>query len=285
MRHARAAAAFSLLLVCCAGCPSFDRDRTAAAEPLVRPPAPPRVEEVVLGQSVQGRDLAMTIFRGGPASVLVIGGVHGNEQTSVDVASGLLELLRDQPELAKGRTVAIFPNSNPDGYARNSRYNANRIDVNRNFDAKNFKPAMQAGLRSGTAALSEPEARAIVRAIEMTRPALLISIHSASAGRHCNNWDGPAEHVAELMSKHNGYPPAATMGYPTPGSLGSYAGVDRQIPMITLELPRDVPGAQAWADNRDALMAAIAQTPDRAAALAKTKLATDGAQMNTDKKN
>ena len=267
MRYARGAAAFSMLLICCAGCPSFDRARSVA-EPVERTPPPPpvRFEEVVLGQSVQGRDLVMTILRGGPESLLIIGGVHGNEQTSVDVASGLLELLRDQPELARGKTVAIFPNSNPDGYARNSRYNANRIDVNRNFDATNFKPAMQAGLRSGTAPLTEPESRAIVRAIEMIDPKLLISIHSTNRGRHCNNWDGPAEHVAALMSKHNGYPPAATMGYPTPGSLGSYAGIDRQIPMITLELPRDVPGEQAWADNREALLAAIAQPSDRAAA-------------------
>ena len=262
MRHARgaAAAAFSLLLICCTGCPSFDRARSVAEPVVERRPPPVRFEEVVLGQSVQGRDLVMTILRGGPQTVLIIGGVHGNEQTSVDVANGLLELLRDRPELADGRTVAIFPNSNPDGYARNSRYNANRIDVNRNFDATNFKPAMQAGLRSGTAPLSEPESRAIVRAIEMTKPKLLISIHSATRGRHCNNWDGPAEHVAELMSKHNGYPPAATMGYPTPGSLGSYAGIDKGIPIVTLELPRDASGETAWNENRDALLAAIAQT-------------------------
>jgi predicted deacylase len=261
MRHARAAVVI-LILISGAGCPPFDRERMTirendAAAPQ-RPP-PVRVEQVVLGQSVEGRDLAMTILRGSAESVLVIGGVHGNEPTSVDVATGLLELLRAQPALARGKTVAIYPNSNPDGYARNSRFNANRIDVNRNFDASNFKPAMQAGLRSGSAPLSEPETRAIVRAIEMTRPALLISIHSTSRGRHCNNWDGPAEHVAELMSKHNGYPPAATMGYPTPGSLGSYAGIDRQIPMITLELPRDATGDQAWRENREALLAAIAQ--------------------------
>lgn len=251
-----------LIVVICAGC-SLDRRRAAiepapAAKPAPIPP-PARFEQVELGQSVEGKDLTMTVLRGGPDSVLVIGGVHGNEQTSVDVANGLLALLREEPELARGKTVAIYANSNPDGYARNSRYNANRIDVNRNFAAKNFKPAMQAGLRSGSAPLSEPESRAIVRAIEVARPALLISIHSTNRGKHCNNWDGPAEHVAELMSKHNGYPPAATMGYPTPGSLGSYAGIDRQIPMITLELPRDTPGDAAWGENRAALLAAIAQ--------------------------
>ena len=63
-----------------------------------QPPA--RFDEVVLGQSVQGRDLAMTILRGGSESVLVIGGVHGNEQTSVDVANGLL-LVHDRGELGE----------------------------------------------------------------------------------------------------------------------------------------------------------------------------------------
>lgn len=231
----------------------------AATQPATQPAAiAGAIEEVELGTSVEGRPLMMYVLRGGPQTVLVIGGVHGSEPTSVDVANGLLELLRANPSLASGKTVAIYPNSNPDGYAVRSRHNANRIDVNRNFAATNFKPAMQATFRSGTEPNSEPETRAIVQAIDMTNPDLLISIHSIRNGRECNNYDGPAEHIANVMSQHNGYPPAATIGYPTPGSLGSYAGIDRQIPMITLELPREQPGDQAWETNREALLAAIA---------------------------
>ena len=59
------------------------------------------------------------------------------------------------------------------------------------------------------------------------------------------------------MSAKNHYPTTAAIGYPTPGSLGSYAGIDKKIPMITLELPRNLPGDQAWAQNKDALLAAI----------------------------
>jgi protein MpaA len=76
--------------------------------------------------------------------------------------------------------------------------------------------------------------------------------------RPCNNYDGPAQHIAELMSRYNSYPATPTIGYPTPGSLGSWAGIDRQIPMITLELPRKLPGDQAWPNNRQAILAAIA---------------------------
>ena len=215
-------------------------------------------DEIELGRSVRGRPIVMWVLPGSADSVLIIGGVHGNEQTSVDVASGILELLRQRPQLAAGRTVAVLVNANPDGYAVGTRHNANSVDVNRNFAATNFKPSMHAGFRSGAQANSEPETLAIVRAIEIIQPRLLVSIHSIDRGRECNNFDGPAEPVAQLMSRHNGYPAVATIGYATPGSLGSYAGIDRQIPMITLELPRSLIGAAAWDDNREALLAAIA---------------------------
>jgi predicted deacylase len=231
-------------------------------------PPSPACERVVMGRSVQGREIAMYLFRGNGPSVLVIGGIHGNEQTSVDVARGLLELLRQRPELTQGRTVAIIPNTNPDGYAINSRFNAHKIDLNRNFPAKNFKSqrgptttrgagAGAGGRGGGVTPLSEPESRIIYDAIERLQPRLLISVHSIDRGRECNNYDGPAETIARIMSQHNGYRVTDTIGYPTPGSLGSYAGIDRQIPMITLELPRPLDGAPAWEQNRDALLAAI----------------------------
>jgi len=41
------------------------------------------------------------------------------------------------------------------------------------------------------------------------------------------------------------------------GSLGNWAGVDRQIPILTLELPREQAGRDAWQDNRDALITVV----------------------------
>jgi murein peptide amidase A len=262
------------LAFCLAGCvgrvvepiaePAFAPAYAATAAPstptLETPKAnpAPMFEQVVLGRSIQGREITMHTLRGGPRTVLVMGGIHGSEPTSVDVAEGLLELLRTHPHLAAGKTVSIITVTNPDGYARRSRYNANQIDINRNFAATNFKPGRQAAFRSGDAPNSEPETQAIIRAIELTRPVLLISIHSIARGRECNNYDGPAEHIANIMTQHNGYPSVPTIGYPTPGSLGSYAGIDKQIPMITLELPRTLPGDQAWETNRQALLAALA---------------------------
>jgi murein peptide amidase A len=227
---------------------------------LLSVPAAP--EEFPLGQSVRGQTISMTVLRAGPTAaddardgVLVIGGVHGNEPTGVDVARALLAELTATPHLAGGRTVAVLVNANPDGYASGTRANANGVDVNRNFPAANFKRSWRRG--GGREPASEPETRAVLAAIERVRPALIISIHAMDSGRQCNNYDGPAEAVARLMHRHNGYPATPTIGYPTPGSLGSYAGIDQQIPTITLELPRGLSGARAWTDNRAALLAAI----------------------------
>jgi protein MpaA len=62
------------------------------------------------------------------------------------------------------------------------------------------------------------------------------------------------------MSGYNKYPPEPTIGYPTPGSMGTYCGIDRKIPMITLELPRDASGEESWNRNREALLAAIRES-------------------------
>jgi protein MpaA len=217
-------------------------------------------QKMRLGQSVNGRPIEMVTIGplGGPG-VLIMGAIHGDEQNTVDLTRGLIVLLKTRPDLCAGRRVSIIPIANPDGYAQDTRLNANGVDVNRNFPASNYRAGRSSSTRPryGASAGSEPEARAILRAIELTRPRLIISIHSITNGRQCNNYDGPAEAIAKLMSAKNGYPTAANIGYPTPGSLGSYAGIDRQIPMITLELPHDLPGDQAWAQNKDALLAAI----------------------------
>jgi len=212
-----------------------------------------------IGRSVKGKPIEMFTFPGDASSpVLIIGGIHGNEPTSVDVARGLVELLEAQAQLTCGRSVAVIMNSNPDGYEAKRRTNSRGIDINRNFDAKNFRQSRRGIYAGGMTALSEPESQAIATVIQQLRPRLIISIHSIERGKHCNNYDGPAGQIAEAMSARNGYAAKDTIGYPTPGSLGSWAGQDLQIPMITLELPRDLKGDQAWRDNREAILAAMA---------------------------
>jgi protein MpaA len=222
----------------------------SSARPL-KPAAPLGVSEVV-GRSVNGLPIEMVTFGGdGPRPVLVIGAIHGDESTSVVLARALVDELRRNPSAAGGAAVAVIPVMNPDGVAAGTRTNARKVDLNRNFPAANFAGSA----RRGREALSEPESQALADLIARLQPRLILSVHSMD--KPCNNYDGPAKAVAERMSKLNGYPVAGTIGYPTPGSLGSWAGIDRQIPLITLELPRSLRGDDVWRTNREAVLAAI----------------------------
>lgn len=247
-----------LILGCFVGCAASPVDDPVMTDPepaAMRPPTQPAVTRSIIGQSVNGKPIEMVSVEGDATNaVLILGGIHGNEPTSVDVAESLVGLLEADPALAQGRQVCIIPIANPDGYAQRTRTNSRGIDLNRNFEAANFRPG---GRARGATPLSEPESRALAAVIRSLQPRLLISIHSIERGKHCNNYDGPASHVANAMSAHNGYLAKDTIGYPTPGSLGSWAGKDLQIPTITLELPRDLEGSQAWAENRAAILEAL----------------------------
>ena len=53
------------------------------------------------------------------------------------------------------------------------------------------------------------------------------------------------------MAAKNGYPAKGSIGYPTPGSMGTWAGIDRKIAMITLELPDRACRRRLLANNRE----------------------------------
>jgi protein MpaA len=233
-------------------------DDSPAPEPAIAralPQALPQPAEqiVEIGRSIEGRPIEMHLLGFSPNPALVIGGIHGSEKNSSDCALLLLEHLRQHPgDLGRG-SIAVIPEANPDGLARNLRYNAHRVDLNRNFPSQNWSKA-QGIFASGPKPSSEPETRALCGVMEKLQPRRILSIHSI-VGDPCNNYDGPAETVANRMAMKNGYPIKAAIGYPTPGSLGSWAGLDRKIPTITLELSRATFGAVGWQQNREAILA------------------------------
>jgi protein MpaA len=222
--------------------------------------------EVLLGTSTKGEPLKLYVFGGGAGApapgasfqTLVIAAIHGDEPSAAFVGRELVEYLRVHPEFTRetGAVVGVIPLANPDGVALRTRTNANGVDCNRNFPASNWRATRPGRNHTGPSPASEPETRAVMHAVETLRPARVVSIHSPL---RCNNYDGPpaALALAQLMSRYNGYPVEASIGYATPGSFGTWAGVDRGIPVVTLELPPHTPGPRAWAENRDALLAVI----------------------------
>jgi len=90
-----------------------------------------------IGQSVDGREIwALTIGPGEP-TVLMGGGIHGDETTGVQFLQRWMwetcfEPSAEQAAIAESAVVYI-PMLNPDGYERVRRSNAAGVDLNRNF--------------------------------------------------------------------------------------------------------------------------------------------------------
>lgn len=213
-------------------------------------------ERITCGKSVGRRPIfAYTFVSGQRDSILVFGGFHGDEPKSVTIAHKLGVALAGDDAAREGCDWIIVPMVNPDGYEIRSRRNARKVDINRNFPASNWELGNpRSRMFGGPKPASEPETRCVIDVIERFAPSLIITIHSISGGRFCNNFDGPAKRHAERMSRHNKYPVTSSIGYPTPGSFGTWAGIERGIPTVTLELPTEHSLKRCWEDNRLALL-------------------------------
>ncbi len=265
-RAARSAAALSVqaaLLI--TGCVASTSLHTKPDGQLDGRPVAEHERIVELGRSVNGRPLRMHVFGDAPNPVLIFAGIHGSEPASTALARRLVQHLRSNGRLPHEHGVAVLPAANPDGLAARTRTNTRGVDLNRNFPAQNWKLTRPSDTHGGPRPQSEPETDALVHAVRSMAPSCIVSIHSISGRRQCNNYDGPGSTQAALLAASNGYPVKATIGYPTPGSFGSWAGIDLQIPTITLELPRGIDPDQAWAENRDGLLSLISARPGRLA--------------------
>ena len=201
---------------------------------------------------------------------LVGGGfAHGRSKTSPDseqieyiVAkqhvrdSVSVEQIQDRPKSLISRwgekeaNLLFIPCLNPDGMQLGQRTNASGVDLNRNFPTKNWGKNCgdnatcddaETAYYGGKSGGSEIETQFLIDTINEFKPNKILTLH---APYKVVNYDGPAKELAEKISKIINYPVEASIGYPTPGSFGTYAGVERQIPTITLELDEEIPVEQ-----------------------------------------
>jgi protein MpaA len=131
-------------------------------------------EQIVLGESVQGRPITV-VRRGEPggAVVLVVGVIHGDEPAGAAIVDELLRAaVPDDVELWLVRSM------NPDGQEAGIRHNVNGVDLNRNFP-ENWGPIAAPGdwQYAGPSAASEPETQAMLRLAELISPDLTLWYH------------------------------------------------------------------------------------------------------------
>jgi len=187
-----------------------------------------------IGKTSLGHSITAHRFGYQGPKVFILGGVHGDEREGVDAALGLTSFFLESFTLQL--RVTVIPMFNLDGVLRCSRTNANGVDLNRNLPTADWSAEVKnPRYNPGPSANSEPENQALVRTLQDDKPDLIISLHSYIPQLNIN---GDCRAVAEVIAKHTGYPITESIGYPTPGCLGTYAGLERDIPTITYEVER-----------------------------------------------
>lgn len=225
--------------------------------------ADPQIE--VIGQSVEGRQIDAYTYGGGETHLLFVGGMHGGyEWNSVILAYKMMDYLEANPGVVpESLKVSIIPSLNPDGVYEvvgiegrfsvadalsdeNSeglgRFNANDVDLNRNFDCKWEPESTWRGnvVDAGSKPFSEPEAKALKDFILMNKPDAVIFWHSQSDAVYASECeDGILPGTLDIM---NAYSDAS--GYKAVESFDAYSITgDAEgwlasigIPAITVEL-------------------------------------------------
>jgi len=122
---------------------------------------------------------------------------------------------------------------------KSQRMNVRGVDLNRNFPTPNWheeshhywvkKTRKNPRRYPGPSPLSEPESQWLAQAISEFQPDVIVSIHAPYG---ILDFDGPQK----IAPKQFGELHLNLLGT-YPGSLGNYAGVHNEIPVVTIELP------------------------------------------------
>jgi murein peptide amidase A len=212
-------------------------------------------------KSVEGRPLSVRDIRPrNPAKlkILVLGGIHGDELTSSTIVFDWIE--RARRINTSNIHWRMLPLVNPDGLSKQpaTRVNAHGVDLNRNFPTSDWKAkshqywVQKTGSDPrrfpGEKPLSEPETRWVHNHIDGFKPDLIVSIHAPYGVLDFDGPPPPPSKLGGLLLDQVGI---------YPGSLGNYGGVDKNVPVVTVELKHaiDPPSAKEldrmWEDLTD----------------------------------
>jgi len=194
-----------------------------------------RLEPEVYGRSVLG--LPLEVWRPtGACKLLIHAGIHGEEgETTVALSRALRNLTDSSPH------CAVVLAANPDGLVRGTRGNANGVDLNRNFPTSDWAAGdvmhrstldapQEVVLSTGSGPGSEPETQALIQLVEELEPEAVVALHAPLA---CVD-DARQGPLAAWIAERTGLPLVADVGYPTPGSFGTWGG-EQGVAVVTYE--------------------------------------------------
>lgn len=200
-----------------------------------------------IGSSVQGRSIVAYSFGSGSKTILMTGGIHGSEPSSVTTLQAFVGWLRANAyRIPSDKRIVVVPNTNPDGIAMGTRYNARNVNLGRNFPTKNWSASIDTASGrlpkgGGTSAGSEPEAKALIRLTRQLRPRLEVSYHAQGSLVGANKY-GDSVRIGNIYAQTVGYGTMYynaedVMGYAMTGEYEDWMGEEMNIPAILIELP------------------------------------------------
>ncbi len=183
--------------------------------------------------------LPLEVWRpSGDCKLLLFAGSHGEEpETTTALSRALRHLSVPSPH------SAVVLAANPDGLIRGTRGNAQGVDLNRNFPTRDWQPdpvthrstledPMDVVLSTGEHPGSEPETKALMSLIGELKPDAVIALHAPLA---CID-EASESPLGMWLAERTGLPHVNGVGYPTPGSFGSWGG-EQGIAVVTYEFP------------------------------------------------
>jgi serine/threonine protein kinase len=134
----------------------------------VTPPPQPAIASWELGRSAGGRGIPITQIGTGAHKIILIGTVRGGETPNSEALVNRLQehFLNNPTSIPLQVALYFIPVLNPDGRADGRRFNANGVDLNRNWDTPSWKadtnqPGGVVRNSGGARPFSEPETQSL----------------------------------------------------------------------------------------------------------------------------
>lgn len=239
-----------------------EQDPATTTNQVVEEDAP---STVVFGTSVEGRDIVAHNFGEGETNILLVGGIHGGyEWNTILLAYRFIDYFKENSEsIPENISVTVIPVLNPDGLEQvvgsatrfepsdvpdsfeatvSGRFNANDVDLNRNFSCRWQAAAnwQSREVGAGDEPFSEPETKALRDYVIEHEPEAAVFWHSQAGAvfaSECN--DGILPKTIDIMNafaEASGYPAQRSFGaYPITGSAESWFS-SLGIPTLMVEL-------------------------------------------------
>jgi len=193
------------------------------------------VPVVVIGKSVENRDITAYRYGTGATELLFVGGIHGGYSWNTTLlAYELMDYLKANPNTIPANIkVTVIPVLNPDGLNKvvgtsgrfdaskvsndtsvvtSGRFNSAKVDLNRNFDCdwQASGTWQSKTVSGGDNAFSEPEAVAIRNYVLNNKPSAVVGWFSAAGGVYASSCHSGVLSATTDMTKAF----ATASGYP-----------------------------------------------------------------------